>query len=100
MDGEIDEEAVKGVRIDVYGQVLRDDDEESVISELQFLTEKTGMKGLAKRSERFQQVGLSNIKKVKKKKSTYSSHSKIENSMGNKEEQLSTPRDRAKVIKN
>lgn len=41
------------------------DDEESQISELAELTMKTGMKPLAKRSERFLNVGLSVSKKKK-----------------------------------
>ena len=40
-----------------------DDEEESVISELAELTKKTGMKPLAKKSERFLNVGLSNANK-------------------------------------
>jgi hypothetical protein len=40
-----------------------DDEEESVISELAELTKKTGMKPLAKKSDRFLSVGLSDAKK-------------------------------------
>lgn len=49
--------------MDQYGNVISDDDSESMISELAELTKKTGMRPLAKKSERFISVGISNIKK-------------------------------------
>jgi hypothetical protein len=48
------------------GAIEEVDDEESVISELAELTMKTGMKPLAKKSDRFLSIGLAYKKKANK----------------------------------
>ena len=50
------------------------DDEESQISELMELTQKTGMKPMAKKSDRFLQLGMKN---ELRKKLTLSNETKI-----------------------
>lgn len=60
---------IKAIKFDVHGVEMISDDE-SQISELEELTEKVGMKPLAKRSERYLSVGLSVFRKGNPPKSS------------------------------